>query len=156
MPMVLAASCIPCPNAMAAAETVCAQRKPRLSRPGVPRRKIHWTAVMKMKPMMKPTSGDKIIGTTTASTRFPHRTVPAAPSVEPTNPPMSACDDDEGRPKYQVIRFQEMAPTTPAKTMPKLAIPVGSSTRDRKSTRLNSSHVKISYAVFCLKKKKKK
>src|SRR5690606_41999199 len=28
--------------------------------------------------------------------------------------------------------------------------------KDRKSTRLNSSHVKISYAVFCLKKKKKK
>src|SRR5690606_41394024 len=27
---------------------------------------------------------------------------------------------------------------------------------DRKSTRLNSSHVKISYAVFCLKKKKPK
>src|SRR6266480_5486369 len=29
-------------------------------------------------------------------------------------------------------------------------------TRDRKSTRLNSSHMSISYAVFCLKKKKKK
>src|SRR3712207_7140760 len=28
--------------------------------------------------------------------------------------------------------------------------------RDRKSTRLNSSHANISYAVFCLKKKKKK
>src|SRR5690349_22066107 len=28
-------------------------------------------------------------------------------------------------------------------------------TTDRKSTRLNSSHVEISYAVFCLKKKKK-
>src|SRR5690242_21589264 len=27
---------------------------------------------------------------------------------------------------------------------------------DRKSTRLNSSHMSISYAVFCLKKKKKK
>src|SRR3989442_2578316 len=27
--------------------------------------------------------------------------------------------------------------------------------RDRKSTRLNSSHVRISYAVFCLKKKKR-
>src|SRR5436305_13261396 len=27
-------------------------------------------------------------------------------------------------------------------------------TSDRKSTRLNSSHVRISYAVFCLKKKK--
>src|SRR5437868_12306905 len=30
------------------------------------------------------------------------------------------------------------------------------SVRDRKSTRLNSSHVSISYAVFCLKKKKTK
>src|SRR2546427_5801253 len=29
-------------------------------------------------------------------------------------------------------------------------------TRDRKSTRLNSSHSQISYAVFCLKKKKNK
>src|SRR5256886_9597018 len=29
-----------------------------------------------------------------------------------------------------------------------------SATRDRKSTRLNSSHSQISYAVFCLKKKK--
>src|SRR5690606_41050202 len=28
---------------------------------------------------------------------------------------------------------------------------LGTSARDRKSTRLNSSHVKISYAVFCLK-----
>src|SRR5690606_40113771 len=32
----------------------------------------------------------------------------------------------------------------------------GMSLVDRKSTRLNSSHVKISYAVFCLKKKRKK
>src|SRR5438034_3458596 len=33
---------------------------------------------------------------------------------------------------------------------------VGSDRGDRKSTRLNSSHTVISYAVFCLKKKKKK
>src|SRR3712207_6865374 len=32
----------------------------------------------------------------------------------------------------------------------------GALRRDRKSTRLNSSHANISYAVFCLKKKKKK
>src|SRR6267378_7568254 len=32
--------------------------------------------------------------------------------------------------------------------------PRASRVRDRKSTRLNSSHVEISYAVFCLKKKK--
>src|SRR5437588_8798184 len=33
---------------------------------------------------------------------------------------------------------------------------LGKSLKDRKSTRLNSSHTVISYAVFCLKKKKKK
>src|SRR5690606_41620845 len=33
---------------------------------------------------------------------------------------------------------------------------VGRQDRDRKSTRLNSSHVKISYAVFCLKKKNRR
>src|SRR5690606_24719973 len=36
-----------------------------------------------------------------------------------------------------------------------LEIDTDNLTADRKSTRLNSSHVKISYAVFCLKKKKK-
>src|SRR5947207_9501569 len=39
-------------------------------------------------------------------------------------------------------------PLTDANASPK--------SRDRKSTRLNSSHTVISYAVFCLKKKKKK
>src|SRR5436309_15981532 len=39
---------------------------------------------------------------------------------------------------------------------PSGAAPPGPDGADRKSTRLNSSHVKISYAVFCLKKKKKK
>src|SRR5690554_1925998 len=34
------------------------------------------------------------------------------------------------------------------------AVLYGPSKEDRKSTRLNSSHVRISYAVFCLKKKK--
>src|SRR5690554_1173626 len=36
-----------------------------------------------------------------------------------------------------------------------LEIRAGTGGEDRKSTRLNSSHVRISYAVFCLKKKKK-
>src|SRR2546426_2168880 len=35
-------------------------------------------------------------------------------------------------------------------------VKVHRSHQDRKSTRLNSSHLVISYAVFCLKKKKKK
>src|SRR3712207_9350154 len=34
-------------------------------------------------------------------------------------------------------------------------LPLQRRQRDRKSTRLNSSHANISYAVFCLKKKKK-
>src|SRR5256886_4538916 len=38
---------------------------------------------------------------------------------------------------------------------PGLSISEMSCGRDRKSTRLNSSHSQISYAVFCLKKKKK-
>src|SRR3712207_8912540 len=35
-----------------------------------------------------------------------------------------------------------------------VGVPKRLSVRDRKSTRLNSSHANISYAVFCLKKKK--
>src|SRR5438128_7544158 len=42
-------------------------------------------------------------------------------------------------------------PAAPARHSP----PRWRSRRDRKSTRLNSSHGSISYAVFCLKKKKK-
>src|SRR5262252_9860411 len=37
-----------------------------------------------------------------------------------------------------------------------IAVRAARGARDRKSTRLNSSHTVISYAVFCLKKKKKK
>src|SRR5205807_3601988 len=40
--------------------------------------------------------------------------------------------------------------------VPELALARRGRTGDRKSTRLNSSHLVISYAVFCLKKKKKK
>src|SRR5438477_9019664 len=36
---------------------------------------------------------------------------------------------------------------------PAARVPAGFGSRDRKSTRLNSSHMSISYAVFCLKKK---
>src|SRR5436305_3092302 len=45
-------------------------------------------------------------------------------------------------------------PKAPTRSPPPRT-PASCSRRDRKSTRLNSSHVRISYAVFCLKKKKK-
>src|SRR2546430_8728340 len=42
-----------------------------------------------------------------------------------------------------------------ARTDARLAYDIVQKLEDRKSTRLNSSHSQISYAVFCLKKKKK-
>src|SRR3954454_18861393 len=42
---------------------------------------------------------------------------PAATKAEPTIPPISACEDDEGSPKYQVARFQAIAPISPANTI---------------------------------------
>src|SRR5690606_39780840 len=45
-------------------------------------------------------------------------------------------------------------PKRPAPVAAKPRLGSGAAEGDRKSTRLNSSHVKISYAVFCLKKKK--
>src|SRR5690606_39914572 len=47
-------------------------------------------------------------------------------------------------------RHSPPAAATPPESRPEPALPEAH--RDRKSTRLNSSHVKISYAVFCLKK----
>src|SRR2546427_5249292 len=49
-------------------------------------------------------------------------------------------------------RVKENPAMTPAPTTPPSMTPM----TDRKSTRLNSSHSQISYAVFCLKKKKKR
>src|SRR5439155_24314394 len=46
------------------------------------------------------------------------------------------------------------ARSKPGRLSPAQPAGAGTDGRDRKSTRLNSSHVAISYAVFCLKKKK--
>src|SRR3989442_11025389 len=50
-------------------------------------------------------------------------------------------------------RFQKTCLILLASTRARSLCPLNART-DRKSTRLNSSHVRISYAVFCLKKKK--
>src|SRR3712207_2196691 len=42
---------------------------------------------------------------------------PSAATAAPATPPISACDEDEGRPKYHVARFHAIAPTSPAKTI---------------------------------------
>src|SRR5256885_5794804 len=54
--------------------------------------------------------------------------------------------------RAELVRTSGHRPPPPAS--PARAPPAPPSREDRKSTRLNSSHLVISYAVFCLKKKK--
>src|SRR5690554_7766876 len=49
--------------------------------------------------------------------------------------------------------FERMSASNLRLKLIKVGAVIIRNTRDRKSTRLNSSHVRISYAVFCLKKK---
>src|SRR2546426_4031075 len=60
---------------------------------------------------------------------------------------------------YTTLFRSTLAKLSPPRTATGLVrdvvVPSPSSASDRKSTRLNSSHLVISYAVFCLKKKKK-
>src|SRR5207253_10450639 len=59
----------------------------------------------------------------------------------------------EGRARHHHIRRREQARNVVAAAQPPHVRPIGQIFgADRKSTRLNSSHVAISYAVFCLKK----
>src|SRR2546428_9746159 len=59
---------------------------------------------------------------------------------------------------YSAVCFFVIAPSPPPPPPPppppSASASAGRSRTDRKSTRLNSSHDQISYAVFCLKKKK--
>src|SRR2546427_2828618 len=54
--------------------------------------------------------------------------------------------------KWSAVVVRIVPPQSVASQL-KIFTPVGIAMRDRKSTRLNSSHDQISYAVFCLKKK---
>src|SRR5258707_13894454 len=76
------------------------------------------------------------------STLFPYTTLFRSPVPPP---------DDQG-----LVHLQLWLPTPPRERADLLARLVGAGlpVADRKSTRLNSSHANISYAVFCLKKKK--
>src|SRR5690625_6101671 len=71
------------------------------------------------------------------------------PTTRPTGPvqsPAPGCDAAQGS------RAISVRPGS----APNIVLFYNRRRGDRKSTRLNSSHVAISYAVFCLKKKKKK
>src|SRR2546426_3171579 len=72
------------------------------------------------------------------STLFPYTTLFRSPWTLPVSPPRGPSPPGSFPGRH---RAQRVAPASQG---------------DRKSTRLNSSHLVISYAVFCLKKKKKK
>src|SRR5688572_32381793 len=61
---------------------------------------------------------------------------------------------DRGREQRAVVR-QLLPRLLPAARVHHSGEVIGAEVLDRKSTRLNSSHSQISYAVFCLKKKNK-
>jgi hypothetical protein len=65
------------------------------------------------------TSGEATAGMITFCTSVPKCTAlpPTATQVAPINPPNRACDELDGRPRYQVIRFQMMAPINAPNTM---------------------------------------
>src|SRR3712207_8611578 len=84
------------------------------------------------------------------STLFPYTTLFRSQGhyYEPT----ILTDVKPGTPAALDEIFGPVLVVTPVKDF-KEALEVHNEVRDRKSTRLNSSHANISYAVFCLKKK---
>src|SRR5690349_23186890 len=82
------------------------------------------------------------------STLFPYTTLfRSSPRISRAEPDrQSAVPADRGRLRERVARDRGLSR---AQVPGSSALPA----EDRKSTRLNSSHVEISYAVFCLKKK---
>src|SRR3989442_4532641 len=80
------------------------------------------------------------------STLFPYTTLFRSPLPSPTEPPVTTSAPSS--------RPCSTKPCTLSRCSDEMSEPTCvSGSRDRKSTRLNSSHVRISYAVFCLKQK---
>ena len=69
----------------------------------------------------KPTPGEITVGMTTFSKTESHCTTNEPANPAPTRPPMRACEEEDGIPNHQVIRFQPIAPTSAANTTTKAA-----------------------------------
>src|SRR5260221_6783419 len=85
------------------------------------------------------------------STLFPYTTLFRSQVIVPAL--LEALDHPEPGWRAMVAKFLLRYPR---EAIPPLVSLLDDFERDRKSTRLNSSHTVISYAVFCLKKKKQK
>src|SRR5829696_7985913 len=116
-PMVFWASLPPWPRLKAAADSSCRRRNRPSTRAGLDRWKIHRLASMSTNPRAMPNSGDSGMNKMVFSRLLASSTPkPALATPAPANPPMSACEDEVGRPSHQVRRFQAIAPASPAKT----------------------------------------
>src|SRR2546430_4273943 len=91
---------------------------------------------------------------------FPYTTLSRSAKQEPESPPEQAGGSEtpatplpwlEELPPKQIVA--ELDRYIVGQQAAKKAVAIAVRNRDRKSTRLNSSHSQISYAVFCLKKK---
>src|SRR5688572_32174378 len=92
--------------------------------------------------------------------RVPHslKRTPAAPSATIDAPPTGFGAPPAGRDaasggRMQAVTLGTLLVERGVVTSEQLDAAIEQQKRDRKSTRLNSSHSQISYAVFCLKKK---
>src|SRR5256886_5733164 len=87
------------------------------------------------------------------STLFPYTTLFRSFFCKSESPALTRSNFDEIASQF-IVRLETpcYSFTSLDTTSSTVMAPIG---RDRKSTRLNSSHSQISYAVFCLKKKKK-
>ena len=119
MPIVFCASLVPCESASRLAETIWPSRKPRDDRA---------RALAADDPVGDEDREAADRGTRAAARRARDddlvdepapltASAPSATNAAPTTPPISACDDDDGRPKYHVARFHAIAPIRPANTI---------------------------------------
>src|SRR3712207_8153059 len=89
------------------------------------------------------------------STLFPYTTLFRSHVGQPQPPAPLGVDDDGAGLLLGLLEHGRAGESGGGvRVAPGVGAGVGLPPRDRKSTRLNSSHANISYAVFCLKKKK--
>src|SRR5690606_42076495 len=108
-----------------------------------------------------PTGGREGVGRDTGSAKGAAGRVPRRPGMPCEDGPMENYEiadvlnevadllEIQGENPFRVRAYRNAA-----RTIDEMTQPLEDLVQDRKSTRLNSSHVKISYAVFCLKRKK--
>ena len=117
MPIVFCASLVPCERATRHAVTVWPWRNPDSICPSSILRatkKMSFTAQNAASPATTGLTSAGMSTSVSTAAKFTPST-PAPTMTAPTRPPNRACEELDGRPTSQVMRFQMIAPTNPAK-----------------------------------------